>query len=151
MRHKGLRIMQLEHFAIWTSQLDVLKDFYEKYFGGRAGAKYVDSTGRFSSYFITFPTGAKLEIMQLPEVQPRQHDQRYPVSGYTHMAFRVNTPDEVKILTQLLCQDGFKLEKPLQWTADGFYESAVFDPDQNIVEITCQVGESSANKGERIC
>ncbi len=54
--------MILEHVAIYTSRLEVLRAFYEQYFGGVAGPKYVNPHTRFESYFLRFDTGARLEL-----------------------------------------------------------------------------------------
>jgi catechol 2,3-dioxygenase-like lactoylglutathione lyase family enzyme len=32
--------MQIEHVALWTDDLERLKEFYVRYFGARAGEKY---------------------------------------------------------------------------------------------------------------
>lgn len=127
--------MKIEHVALWTTNLEELKGFYEKYFGGCAGARYVNPELSFASYFLTFPEGAKLEIMQVPDVVPRPYDHSARVTGLTHLAFAVNSKDEVDALTRVLQNDGYQMEKMPRMTGDGFYESAVFDPDGNIVEI----------------
>lgn len=44
--------MTLEHVAIWTDDLERLKDFYVTYFGGTANDKYTNDKKRFSSYFL---------------------------------------------------------------------------------------------------
>jgi len=41
--------MKIEHIAIWTKQLEVLKRFYEDYFGATSNQKYHNSTKGFSS------------------------------------------------------------------------------------------------------
>jgi len=56
--------MKIEHIALWTRNLETLKQFYVKYFHGIAGEKYHDKTTGFESYFVSFSFGTKLEIMQ---------------------------------------------------------------------------------------
>ncbi len=53
----------------------------------------------------------------------------------THLAFAVSSKEEVDSLAKELQKDGYQMEKLPRMTGDGFYESAVFDPDGNIVEI----------------
>jgi lactoylglutathione lyase len=130
-------VVKIEHVALWTKRLEELKDFYEKYFGGRAGRKYVNPEKRFASYLLTFCEGANLEIMQVPDVEPRPSDVTTRITGYTHLAFAANSKEEVDSLTRVLQNDGYQLEKLPRMTGDGFYESAVYDPDGNIVEIAC--------------
>ena len=127
--------MKIEHVALWTTRLEELKDFYETYFGGRAGGKYVNREKSFSSYFLEFAGGAKLEIMQMPDVGPRPYDVTAHVTGYTHLAFSVSSKEKVDTLTKVLQGAGCAVEKQPRMTGDGFYESAIFDPDGNIVEI----------------
>ncbi|MDR2039021.1 MAG: hypothetical protein LBQ60_13945 [Bacteroidales bacterium] len=46
--------MKLEHVAIWTHQLESLKDYYVRFFNGRSNQKYINPVTQFESYFITF-------------------------------------------------------------------------------------------------
>jgi lactoylglutathione lyase len=39
--------MALEHVAIWTEQLEVLKDFYAKFFDGVPNEKYTNEKSSF--------------------------------------------------------------------------------------------------------
>ena len=64
--------MKIEHIAIWTQDLERLKDFYVTYFEAQANDKYVNPTKGFESYFLSFTSGARLELMSLPDVQPAQ-------------------------------------------------------------------------------
>lgn len=67
--------MKLEHVAIWTHQLEILKDFYETYFGAAANRKYTSKreSGTFASYFLSFASGARLEIMSLTNIPQGNH------------------------------------------------------------------------------
>ena len=51
--------MKVEHIAIWTEQLEALKDFYVKYFNAKAGKKYKNEKKNFKSYFLTFEEGCR--------------------------------------------------------------------------------------------
>ncbi len=126
--------MHIEHIAIWTRQLETLKTFYETYFGAQANQKYANPKKHFESYFLTFSNGARLEIMQAPEVSARPTAAQ-PL-GYTHLAFSVGSRDEVDRLTGQLRTDGFTVENLPRITGDGYYESVVLDPDGNRIEIT---------------
>lgn len=129
--------MKLGHVAMWTTQIEVLKSFYVTYFGATSGERYVNPRTNFSSYFLAFDGDAALELMQTSGIQIRAYNPEVKAVGLTHLAFTLNTKDEVDTLTQRLQQDRYALEKAPRMTGDGFYESAVFDPDGNIVEITC--------------
>ena len=88
--------MKLEHVAIWTQNLEQLKDFYVTYFGGLPNDKYNNPQKQFSSYFIRFKSGARLELMTRPDIPANANDsivKQY--LGITHLAFGVDSMDEV--------------------------------------------------------
>jgi len=60
--------MVIDHIAIWTKQLERLKDYYVKYFNGRANEKYLNKEKHFESYFVAFDSGARLELMKMPGI-----------------------------------------------------------------------------------
>jgi lactoylglutathione lyase len=130
--------MKLAHIAIWTTKLEELKAFYVKYFGAIAGEKYVNPQKKFTSYFLSFQGETTLELMHMPEVQPRPYGKSEKPTGLTHIAFEVDAKEEVDALTHRLQQEGYDIATLPRITGDGFYESAVFDPENNIIEITCQ-------------
>lgn len=57
--------MQLEHAAVWPHDLERLKPFYVDNFGATPGARYVNERRGFTSYFLSFDAGARLEIMAI--------------------------------------------------------------------------------------
>ena len=55
--------MKIEHLAIWVTDLETMKDFYQTYFDVRAGEKYMNEKKQFHSYFLSFvDSGARLEL-----------------------------------------------------------------------------------------
>ena len=129
--------MKIEHVAIWTTQLEVLKAFYERYFGVQANAKYVNERKQFESYFLTFPAGeGRLEIMRVPTLQAHDESEPTRTVGYAHLALSVGSQAQVDALTARLQGDGFAVVDGPRWTGDGYYESVILDPDGNRVEIT---------------
>jgi lactoylglutathione lyase len=66
--------MILEHVAIWTDKLEELKDYYVKYFGGIPNGKYTNEKKQFHSYFLSFKSGARLEIMTMPNIPGNSND-----------------------------------------------------------------------------
>jgi predicted enzyme related to lactoylglutathione lyase len=42
-------VMQIEHVAVYTKDLEALKSFYARYFGARVGKKYVNASKQFES------------------------------------------------------------------------------------------------------
>ncbi len=125
--------MKIEHIALYTSHLEELKEFYITYFNGKANNKYVNSLKGFESYFITFESGARLELMRQQGTAERSAN---TAIGLIHLAFSVGSKEKVDELTQRLEQDGYKRISGPRLTGDGYYESCMLDPDSNRVEIT---------------
>ena len=61
--------MKIHHIAIWTFHLEKLREFYTRYFNGTSNEKYINSQKGFESYFISFESGATLELMSRIDVQ----------------------------------------------------------------------------------
>lgn len=126
--------MKIEHIAIWTKDLDVMKDFYCRHFGGVAGPRYHNPKKRFTSYFLSFQTGARLELMHSPSDQ--RNTLESPQIGYAHFAFSVGSKEAVDHLTETLRTLGYIIKSEPRTTGDGYYESCILDPEENLVEIT---------------
>ena len=60
--------MKIEHVAIWVKDIDNVCEFYRKYFGGVVQPLYHNPAKQFTSRFITFDDGARLEIMHRPDI-----------------------------------------------------------------------------------
>lgn len=128
--------MHIEHIAFWTNQLEQLKVFYETYFQAKAGIKYINPSKHFESYFLSFSTGARLELMYQTDIQDKRPEPRMQYIGYTHLSFASGSEQGVDMLTNRLHQDGFLVLNGPCHTGDGYYESVVLDPDGNQIEIT---------------
>jgi len=128
--------MKIEHIAIWTNQLELLKEFYIKYFEATSNEKYHNPQKEFSSYFLSFDTGARLELMEMTGIPESKDDLYDQFTGLIHIAFSLGSEAAVDELTNRLVEDGFeKLDGP-RYTGDGYYESCILDPDGNRLELT---------------
>jgi lactoylglutathione lyase len=129
--------MKLEHIAIWTKELERLKEYYEKYFDGISNAKYLNPQKNFESYFLQFESGARLELMSMPGIPDNQNDtiQKQHL-GIIHLAFGVNHPSQVDEKARQLEADGFEILSGPRKTGDGYYEFETLDPDNNRLEVT---------------
>jgi lactoylglutathione lyase len=126
--------MTIAHTAIYTRDLERLREFYCKWFGGTAGPKYENPGKKFSSYFIRYGPGEELELMnrfELGETVRREF-----AAGYAHLAFSAESEEAVENLTNRMKKDGVPVVSGPRRTGDGFYESCILDPDGNRVEIT---------------
>jgi lactoylglutathione lyase len=128
--------MQIDHIAVWTKHLEKMRQFYEHYFHGKAGEKYINPRKNFESYFVEFDGGSRLELMEKLEIDSKLHDDIENYLGITHFAFSVGDKNSVDQLTEQLRLDGYKIIGEPRTTGDGYYESVVLDPDGNKVEIT---------------
>lgn len=129
--------MTLEHVAIWTNNLETLKDYYIKYFGAVPNNKYTNSTTHFQSYFLTFQSGARLEIMSMPGIPGNQNDTiEKQHQGIIHLAFGVESMKEVEAKAKELQKDGYRILRGPRKTGDGYYEFETIDPDNNRLEVT---------------
>jgi lactoylglutathione lyase len=126
--------MKIEHVAIWTNDLERMRTFYETCFGATAGPRYHNPAKQFSSYFLSFDGGARLELMQIPDL-PGGAGSAHAI-GYAHLALSVGSQTAVDTLTARLQADGTPILDGPRTTGDGYYESVIADPDGNRIEIT---------------
>lgn len=128
--------MRIEHIAMWVQDLEKQKHFYQKYFGARPGEKYFNPKKNFQSYFLSFESGCRLELMSKPEIPIDQNDRMTQHLGLIHFAISVGSKEKVDLLTQQLKDDGFQLLDGPRTTGDGYYESVILDGEGNRIEIT---------------
>ena len=128
--------MRIEHLAIWVNDLEKMKSFYEKYFNAISGEKYHNPTKNFTSYFLSFEKGCRLELMQKPEIPDNQNDITLQYIGIIHFAISVGSKEKVDALTDEMRSDGYSVVGEPRTTGDGYYESVILDPENNRIEIT---------------
>ena len=127
--------MKIEHVALWVSDLERTRAFYEAYFRATAGPKYTNAAKGFESYFLTLPSGgARLELMRRSDLPVRPPGAEH--TGWAHLAFSVGSTGAVDALTERLRAGGFEVVDGPRRTGDGYYESVVLDPEGNRVEVT---------------
>jgi lactoylglutathione lyase len=128
--------MNIDHIAIWTNDLERMKDFYEQYFNARAASKYHNLKKQYEAYFLSFSSGARLELMKQPWINPRHHDPLKAQTGYANLSIACGSEAIVNELTEKIHKDGYQLVDGPHHTGDGYYESVILDPDGNHIEIT---------------
>ena len=126
--------MKIDHIALYVKDLEVSKSFYETYFGAKPNQLYHNPKTGLHTYFLSFDSGTRLEIMWRPNLSRRLD--RVMNEGLIHFAFSVGSKEAVDTLTQKIIASGYKCFSAPRTTGDGYYESVVLDPDGNMVEIT---------------
>lgn len=126
--------MNIEHIAMYVNDLEKTKDFFIKYFGAKANEGYHNKTTDFRSFFLTFDSGTRLEIMNKPGMS--DDEKQLARTGYIHMAFSVGSKEAVDRLTEEMQADGYEVVSGPRTTGDGYYESCVIGIEGNQIEIT---------------
>jgi len=127
---------RVEHVAVWTGDIDRLRDFYVRFFGARAGGPYRNPAHAFESCFLEFDGGARLEIMCTGQLELAEAAPGAQRRGLTHLAIAVGSEDRVDALTREIAAAGHRVLDEPRRTGDGYYESVVLDPDGNRIELT---------------
>ena len=127
--------VKIEHIALWVQDLEKMKNFYLQFFDLKAGDKYHNPKKEFSSYFLSFESGARLELMHRPDISNSKSIQE-PELGLVHFAIAVGSKEKVDLLTEEFRKNGVRIVGEPRTTGDGYYESVIADPEDNLIEIT---------------
>ncbi|MDN3643339.1 VOC family protein [Lutimonas halocynthiae] len=127
--------MKLEHIGLWTKDLEAMKDFYVTHFKMSSNEKYVNEVKGFSSYFLTFESGTRIELMHRADIKEALGE-RGQISGMAHMAFSLGSVTAVIELTERSREMGLKIIGEPRTTGDGYFESVIEDPEGNWIELT---------------
>lgn len=127
--------MKIDHIAIWAEDIELLREFYMKYFNISCNDKYVNTKKNFSSYFLSFDEdgGTCIEIMNIPGKDAPAS--RGDLKGLAHFAISVGSKENVDSMAKRFEKDGFTILSAPRTTGDGYYECAIADPEGNYVEI----------------
>jgi lactoylglutathione lyase len=84
--------MKLDHVVIWAVDIELMRTFYETYCGAWSDVKYENGHKRFTSYFLTFPEGGRVELMHRPDIQrtPNSQSSREFI-GYAHLGVELGS------------------------------------------------------------
>ena len=103
--------MRIEHIAMYVNDLEKTRDFFIQYFNATSNEGYHNKKTDFRSFFLSFDDGARLEIMNRPQM--KDDEKGWNHTGYIHIAFSVP-----------------------RTTGDGYYESCIVGMEGNLIEIT---------------
>ena len=126
--------MTIEHVALYVRDLEAARDFFLRYLDASSNQLYHNPKTGFSSYFLSFDGGARLELMSKPDVE----DQSLALArmGYIHVAFSLGSAARVDELTARLKADGYPVVSGPRTTGDGYYESCIVAIEGNQIELT---------------
>ena len=126
--------MRVEHIALYVNDLEDARQFFVKYFGATSNEGYHNLQTNFRSFFLSFDSGARLEIMNKPKMSDLPKEINH--TGYAHIAFSVGSKRKVDTLTAELKADGYEVISGPRTTGDGYYESCIIALEDNQIEIT---------------
>ena len=126
--------MHIEHIAMYVNDIEKTKEFFVKYFNATSNEGYHNPNTDFRSYFLSFDDGARLEIMNRPQM--KDEEKSLNRTGYIHIAFSLGSKKQVDDLTERLRNDGFSVVSGPRTTGDGYYESCIIGIEGNQIEIT---------------
>ena len=126
--------MKIDHIAMYVNDLEGTRKFFEQYMGAISNNLYHNEKTGFKSYFLTFEDGARLEIMNKPEMDDASKSLQR--TGFIHIAFSVGSREKVDLLTAQMKKDGYHVISGPRTTGDGYYESCIVDIEGNQIEIT---------------
>lgn len=126
--------MKIEHIALYVNDLEETRKFFIKYLGAKSSHGYHNPRTDFRSCFLSFEDGARLEIMQKPDMVDLPKEAAR--TGYAHIAFSVGSREKVDALTAELKADGYEVVSGPRITGDGYYESCIVAIEGNQIEIT---------------
>lgn len=117
---------KIDHAAAWVSDLARARAFYEHWFSATSGPLYSSSKREFQSHFLSFASGARLELMVAPAESARP----------AHLAVSVGSREAVDRLIESMQAAGVRIISPPRVTGDGYYEAVIADTEGNLLEIT---------------
>ena len=126
--------MGIEHIAMYVDDLEKAKTFFMQFLDGKSNDEYYNEKTGFRSYFLSFDSGARLELMTRPDLSEGQKEPYQ--TGYAHIAFSVGTKERVDDLTKSLRDAGYEVVSGPRTTGDGYYESCIAAIEGNLIELT---------------
>jgi lactoylglutathione lyase len=128
---------RVEHLAIWVRDIDTVAAFYARWFAAQVGERYQNPRKGFSSRFLDFGGGARLEIMARDDITVRAPGEQL---GLAHVAIAVGDQAAVDSIATRLGAAGVAVIDGPRRTGDGYYECVVLDPEGNRIEVTAWAG-----------
>ena len=126
--------MVIEHVAMYVNDLERARDFFVRFLNGRSNDGYHNERTGFRSYFISFDGGARIEIMNKPDMSDERKKPNR--TGYAHLAFSTGCKERVDELTEQIRTAGYEVISGPRTTGDGYYETCIVAIEGNQIELT---------------
>ena len=126
--------MRIHHTALWTYELERMREFYTRFFDAGVSEKYRNPVTGFESYFLLFDGDTRVEIMTKPGIA--DGDENGTNTGYAHIAVSLGDKGAVDRKVNDLRDAGYTVIGEPRMTGDGYYEAVIADPDGNRIELT---------------
>lgn len=127
--------MRIDHVALYCLDLEGMKEFFVRYFNGVSNDMYHNPKTGLKTYILSFDdSDARLELMARPEIE--NEEENIYRQGFIHLSFSVGSKEKVDNLTMRLLEDGHQVLSGPRTTGDGYYESCIVGPENNLIEIT---------------
>lgn len=120
--------------ALYVNDLEEARRFFQEFFNGTSNQMYHNPATGLRTYFISFPEGGRIEIMNRPGMV--ENDLSPLSKGYNHIALGVGSRENVDRITFRLSDAGYRVLGGPRVTGDGYYESSVLGIEDCIIEIT---------------
>jgi len=122
---------KISHTGLYVDDLEKMMNFYVSLFDAKSGNRYHNPVKGFSSYFLTFSSGARLELMHNEKRSKHDSDR-----AWGHIAIATGSKKAVDTLFASLKTTGVEIISEPRYTGDGYYEVLISDPEKNTIEIT---------------
>ena len=127
--------MKINHVALYCLDLEVMKEFFIRYFNGVPSDMYLNPKTGLRTYFMSFEdSDTRLELMTRPQVAEMKRN--IYRQGFIHLSFSVGSEERVDSLAKLLYEDGYQVLSVPRKTGDGYYESCFLGPEDIMIELT---------------
>ena len=130
--------MHIEHIAMYVNDIEKTREFFIKYFDAISNEGYHNKTTGFRSYFLSFDNGARLEIMNKPQMSDEEKGLNR--TGYIHIASSLGSKEAVDVLTGKMKNDGYDVISGPRTTGDGYYESCIIGMEGNQIKLSQHFG-----------
>ncbi|WP_238580193.1 VOC family protein [Treponema endosymbiont of Eucomonympha sp.] len=90
--------MKINHVAVYVTDLEKVRTFYEKYFHAKSNRMYHNQKTGLKTYFLEFDGECRIEIMTKGNLNNRAKE--LDAIGYMHNGFTAGNKNNVDELTK---------------------------------------------------